>query len=239
MQSIESDIATATYQGQFGSFTITDRDRQGVIIYRSALMVAALSFGIATIAILWQWNDLSEGSNSNLLMLVNWLYISFSVALGIALATIHIYMAALHRTLQVFWAIGCASALGLCLYYHQSIGSLVYDRPLTILGIGFTFAALTGIFFKEAFCFNRFETKFLVFIVPVLLLGHLTQLLPQTIEVILLAIWAGLFLVFAARKAIQAIPPDIGDKSVFEYLENQQKVEDRARPSSDHPNIIN
>jgi uncharacterized integral membrane protein len=224
MQSIESDSITTVYQGQFGSFTITDRDRQGVIIYRSALMVAALSFGIATIAVLWQLYVPTAGSNSKLLTLVDWLYISFSVALGIALTTIHVYMVVLHRALQIFWAIGCASALGFCLYYHQSIGTIVYERPLTILGIGFTFAALTGIFFKEAFCFNRLETKFLVFIVPSLLLGHLTQLLPQAIEVFLLSIWTGLFLVFAIRKAIQAIPPDIGDKSVFAYLESQQKA---------------
>uniref|UniRef100_UPI00286DF6E8 DUF2301 domain-containing membrane protein n=1 Tax=Chamaesiphon sp. VAR_69_metabat_338 TaxID=2964704 RepID=UPI00286DF6E8 len=91
----------------------------------------------------------------------------------------------------------------------------------TILGVGFIFAALTGIFFKEAFCFDRLETKLLVFIVPLLLLGHLTQLLPKAAEPILLAVWAGLFLVFAIRKVIQQIPPDIGDKSVFEYLAAQ------------------
>ncbi len=217
MQSIESDITTEIYQGQFGTFTITDRDRQGVIIYRSALMMAAVSFGMATIAVLWQQDRLT-GSNSNILILIDVLYISFSVALGIALATIHIYLVVLHRTLQVFWAIGCMSAIGFSIYYHQSIGSIVYTQPWTILGVGFTFAALTGIFFKEAFCFNRLETKVLVLIVPSLLLGHLTKLLPQAIEIILLAMWAGLFVIFAIRKAIQAIPPDIGDKSVFEYL---------------------
>jgi uncharacterized integral membrane protein len=223
MQSIESDIATDIYQGQFGSFTITDRDRQSVIVYRSALMVAALSFGIATSAVLWQQQQPSS-PNSNVLMLIDVLYISFSLALGIALATIHIYLAVLHRTLQVFWAIGCLSAIGLAIYYHQSLGAIVYERPLTILGVGFTFAALTGIFFKEAFCFNRFETKLLVFVVPALLLGHLTNLIPETVEVILLAIWAVLFMVFAIRKGIQAIPPDIGDKSVFEYIAAQKQV---------------
>jgi uncharacterized integral membrane protein len=220
MQSIKSDIAPEIYQGQFGTFTITDRDRQGVVIYRSALMVAAISFGVATIAVLLPGSQLA-GSNSNILQLVNLLYISFSFALGIALATIHIYMVTLHRTLQLFWAIGSVSAIGLSLYYHQPIGSIVYEQPLTILGIGFTFAALTGIFFKEAFCFNRFETKLLVLIIPLLLLGHLINRLPQNIEAILLVTWAGLFLIFALRKAIQPIPPDIGDKSVFEYLENQ------------------
>jgi uncharacterized integral membrane protein len=210
MQAIESEV----YQGQFGTFTVTDRDRQSVVIYRSALMVAAVSFGIGTIAALLQ--------SSNVLDLITLLYITFSIGLGIALATIHIYMAVLHRALQAFWVIGSVSAIGCSIYYQQPIGSIVYQHPITILGIGFTFAALTGIFFKEAFCFNRFETKILTFLVPVLLLGHLTNLLPQTVEASLLAIWAGLFLVFAIRKAIQAIPPDLGDKSVFEYLKNQK-----------------
>jgi uncharacterized integral membrane protein len=217
METIESEI----YQGQFGTFTITEGDRQSVIIYRSALMIAAVSFGIGTVAVLSQLSQ-TEGVNSNILDLITFLYITFSVGLGIALAMIHIYMVALHRALQAFWAIGCVSAIGLSLYYQQPIGAIVYQQPLTILGIGFTFAALTGIFFKEAFCFNRFETKILTFLVPILLLGHLTNLLSQPVEATLLAIWAGLFLVFAVRKAIQQIPPDLGDKSVFEYLKTQK-----------------
>jgi uncharacterized integral membrane protein len=214
-------IESAVYQGQFGSFTITDRDRQSVVIYRSALMVAAVSFGIGTVALLFQSTQ-AEGLNSNVLDLITFLYITFSIGLGIALAMIHIYMVVLHRALQAFWAIGCVSAIGFALYYQQPIGSIVYGQPLTILGVGFTFAALTGIFFKEAFCFNRFETKILTFLVPLLLLGHLIKLLPQTVEAFLLAAWAGLFLVFAIRKAIQPIPPDLGDKSVFEYLKTQK-----------------
>jgi uncharacterized integral membrane protein len=220
MQTIESNIEPVSYQGQFGTFTITDRDRQGVVIYRSALMVAALSFGLGTIAVLSGSGLLSSETLSNLLTALATI---FAVAMGIALANIHIYMVVLHRTLQIFWAIGCASAIGCALYYQQSIGEVVYQQPLTILGVGFIFAALTGIFFKEAFCFNRLETKLLVFIVPLLLLGHLTQMLPQAAETILLVVWAGLFLVFAIRKVIQPIPPDIGDKSVFEYLATQRK----------------
>jgi uncharacterized integral membrane protein len=221
MQTIKAEVNPEIYQGQFGNFTITDRDRQSVVIYRSALLVAAISFGIGTMAVLSQLGKI-DGTNANILNLVTWLYIAFSVALGISLATIHIYMAILHRTLQIFWAIGCLSAISLVFQKHEPIASIVYHQPLTLLGIGFTFAALTGIFFKEAFCFNRFETKILTFIVPVLLLGHLLNALPQTAEAILLAIWAGLFLVFAIRKTIQQIPADIGDKSVFEYLKSQK-----------------
>jgi uncharacterized integral membrane protein len=210
----ESSIKLETYQGQFGTFIITAGDRQGVIIYRMALMVASVCFAAGTVAILSQ----SDNIGSNILDLVTWLYIGFSVALGIALATIHIYLAILHRVLQIFWAIGSTVAMILGIQTHQPIALVIYQQPLTILGIGFTFAALTGIFFKEAFCFDRIETKILTFLVPLLLLGHLINFLPQSVESILLATWAGLFIVFALRKAIQAIPPDIGDKSVFEHL---------------------
>jgi uncharacterized integral membrane protein len=42
--------------------------------------------------------------------------------------------------------------------------------------------------------------------------------MPLYGERALLALWAVLFLVFAGRKVVQEIPPDIGDKSVFDYL---------------------
>jgi uncharacterized integral membrane protein len=216
MQPAESNTTLAVYQGQFGNFTIAPSDRQSVIIYRSGLMVAAVCFAAATALILWR----SPNIDSATLELLNWLYIGFSVSLGISLATIHIYLAILHRALQLFLAIGSITAIILASQTHQPIAQIIYQQPLTILGVGFTFAALTGIFFKEAFCFDRFETKILTLIVPALLLGHLANLLPQTVETILLATWAGLFLIFAIRKSIQAIPPDIGDKSVFEHLKN-------------------
>jgi uncharacterized integral membrane protein len=214
MQTIEAEI----YQGQFGSFTITDRDRQGVIIYRSALMVAAIGVCVATVAVLLPGVTLDSRS----LNLVTGLYIVFSIALGIALATIHIYLEVLHRALQVFWAIGCISAIVVAFQSQEPLAAVVYHQPIVLLGMGFTFVALTGIFFKEAFCFNRLETKLLTALVPLLLLGHLIQAIPPTVEASLLAAWAGLFLIFAVRKVIQPIPPDIGDKSVFDYLAMQK-----------------
>jgi uncharacterized integral membrane protein len=134
-------------------------------------------------------------------------------------------LAILHRALQIFLAIGCISAIAIGFQSPDPLALTVYQQPIMLLGIGFTFVALTGIFFKEAFCFNRFETKILTLIVPLLLLGHLINALPQTAEAILLATWAGLFLIFAIRKVIQPIPPDIGDKSVFDYLATQSGVD--------------
>lgn len=207
------------YQGQFGEFTITPSDRKGVIVYRAGLAVAAVSFAVGS------WLVLSQGSNPLVFTALTPLYAIFCMALGVSLVTIHIYMVALHRVLQGFWAIGSLAAIGVAIYSNEPLALFVYNYPISILGIGFTFAALTGIYFKEAVCFNRLETKFLTPLVPLLLLGHLAGILPVVGEQLLLGIWAALFMVFALRKVMQPIPPDIGDKSVFTYLKQQRTAQ--------------
>ena len=202
------------YQGQFGEFTITQSDRQGVIIYRAGLMVAALSFAIGSTLVLLNY--------PNYLFALTWLFACFCVGLGVSLFTIHIYLAVLHRALQIFWAIGTLAAIAIALSSSEPLAVAVYNHRTALFGVGFIFAALTGIYFKEAFCFNRFETKFLTPLVPILLLGHLIGDLPIQGEQVLLGIWAILFVVFAIRKSVQQIPPDIGDKSVFAYLKEQR-----------------
>ena len=203
------------YQGQFGEFTITQSDRTGVIIYRAGLMVAALSFAIGSALVLLN-------NNPAIFTTLTPLYTCFAVALGVSLFTIHIYMASLHRILQIFWAIGSIASVILAISSSEPLALTVYNQPLTLFGVGFIFVALTGIYFKEAFCFNRLETKVLTLIVPLLLLGHFVGILPTQGESVLLGIWATLFLVFALRKTVQAIPADIGDKSVFTYLKEQR-----------------
>ncbi|PMB24877.1 hypothetical protein CEN47_17460 [Fischerella thermalis CCMEE 5319] len=210
--------APEVYQGQFGEFTITKGDRDGVIIYRSGLMLAAICFAVGSALVLFY-------PNPTTLKLLTPLYACFSLGLGISLLTIHIYMVELHRTLQVFWLIGSISAIILGITSSEPLAITIYTQPLTLLGVGFTFAALTGIYFKEAFCFNRLETKLLTPIVPLLLLGHLVGILPTQLEQLLLGMWAILFVIFAMRKAVQAIPPDIGDKSVFAYLKAKRSAE--------------
>ena len=204
------------YQGQFGEFTITNADRAGVIIYRSGMALAALSLAVGGFLFL------TFGATATVLSWLTVLFFTFSAGLGISLATIHIYLVPLHRLLQLFWFIGTLSAAIIVFKTEEPLALYVYNHPGSILGIGFIFAALTGIYFKEAFCFNRIETKALTFLVPALFLGHLIGFIPPDWEKVLLDLWIVLFLVFAARKSFQKIPPDIGDKSVFDYLKKQQ-----------------
>lgn len=202
------------YQGQFGNFTILESDRREVIFYRGGLMLAAVCFAIATGLALWQ------GNNSTSLHWVSGLYSIFCVGLGISLWTIHIYLKPLHQALQAFWLVGVVSSVAIAHGSSDPFALTVYNYPLTILGVGFIFAALTGIFFKEAVCFNRLEAKVLMPLVPLLLLGHLLGWLSPGVEQSLLVVWAIFFSIFAFRKVIQPIPPDIGDKSVFVYLKS-------------------
>jgi uncharacterized integral membrane protein len=215
-QANHSSDRPVVYQGQFGEFTITERDRQGVQIYRAGLAVAALCWAVGTGLVLW------EPQSPLVLSILTPLYAIFCIALGISLLTIHIYLAALHRLLQLFWGIGVVTSAILAVTHSTPLATVVYEQPLTVLGVGCVFAALTGIFFKEAFCFNRLETKVLTPLVPLLLLGHWSGLIPIGAEKLLLGVWAILQLVFAGRKLIQPIPPDIGDKSVFDYLRQQR-----------------
>jgi len=206
------------YQGQFGEFTITAADRRGVVIYRTGLAIAALSFAIATgLALALPAAPVTP-------WMLTGLYAVFALALGISLLTIHIYLIILHRFLQACWLIGAIASIVITVKFPTPLVLTVYEQPLLLLGVGWIFVALTGIFFKEAFCFDRLETKLLTPIVPMVLLGHLSGLLPLYASQLLLAIWAGGFLIFAGRKAFQAIPDDIGDKSVFEHLHQGSKA---------------
>ena len=87
MTQIVQSLEPIVYQGQFGDFTITKGDRLGVIIYRSGLMTAALSFALGSILVLWR------GGNPTIIKALTPLIGCFCLALGVSLATIHIYMA--------------------------------------------------------------------------------------------------------------------------------------------------
>lgn len=209
-------LAPVVYKGQFGDYTITSGDRRGVVLYRAGLMVAAVAFGLGTLL------ALGFNQNPTLVQAISLLYTLFWLGLGLSLATIHIYLVPLHRFLQGVWLVGGVASLVLSHGIDGPLAQTVMETPAVLWGVGFTFVALTGIFFKEAFCFNRLETKLLTPLVPLLLLGHLTGWLSLEVEQGLLIAWAVLFLIFALRKAVQPIVPDIGDKSVFDYLAQQR-----------------
>ena len=56
----------------------------------------------------------------------------------------------------------------------------------------------------------------LFLLTPVLLLGHMSGLLPEPVKEGFLAAFVALACLFAARKYSQPVEADIGDKSVFQ-----------------------
>ena len=212
LNSEKTSFKELEFQGVYGSYRITHADHLEVQKYRIAVFICGITFcaGIS------HWLFFGPAWASL------WL-IPMAIGLGLALKWIHIYLRPLHRALQILWALGCIGAglLALKLGGESLLPSIVSDPILTI-AIGPLFAALTGLGFKEFFCFQRLEAIGLTLLIPVSLLGHLTGLVRGEIVMVLLGCSSVLLLVLAIRKFGMDAAADVGDKSVFTYLDNQQ-----------------
>ena len=199
------------FQGVYGSYTITASDRKDVQEYRIALLISglALTAGLAQ----WWWLGGSWA----------WVWlIPLGGAMGLALQRIHIYLRPLHLMLQLFWLLGCLGWTTVMLINGpgQTLDHIA-SQPLWILAIGPLFAALAGIGFKEFFCFQRVEAIGLTLLLPLALLGRLLQWIDAGICLGLLLMASSLLVILALRKFGNEAAADVGDKSVFAYLDGQ------------------
>ena len=203
--------ADPCFEGVYGSYTITAADREEVRRYRIALLVAGLAMSLG---LLHWWRFGGTWA---------WIWVvPMATALGLALQWIHIYLRPLHRTLQLFWLLGCLGWSGLLLSAGPSTALLtLQDQPLWILAIGPLFAAMAGIGFKEFFCFQRPEAIGLTLLLPAALLGHLMGVINGPLCLALLECAALLLVLLALRKFGMDAAADVGDKSVFAYLDGQ------------------
>jgi len=203
------------YEGVFGPYTITAEDGREVLGYRLSLTAVA----VGLLGLLLQWQRFGAA------LLWPWMLL-MAAGLGLALRWIHIYLRPLHRALQLFWLVGCLGALLLAQRVGVAqIGSALQTQPLWILAVGPFFAALTGVGFKEFFCFRRPEAIGVTLLLPLALLGHLGGLLDPAASGALLTLAAALLLVLCLRKFPMAVAADVGDKSVFLHLEAQRRSE--------------
>ncbi|KAI3467812.1 hypothetical protein Pfo_024475 [Paulownia fortunei] len=219
---------TAVYQGVYGPWKIESSDVQEVILYRSGLVTAASSFVIASST------AFLHNSDSEVFDLIRRnldLFYGFGACgLGLSLYLIHIYVTEIKRTLMALWVIGALGSLGAYAAFAQPAGKslveYVVENPMAVWFVGPLFAALTGLVFKEGLCYGKLEAGVLTFIIPSVLLGHLTGLMDEGTKLTLLGVWMALFVVFAGRKFTQPIKDDIGDKSVFIFnaLPQQEKA---------------
>lgn len=226
--SVDPNSVAEVYQGVYGPWTVDPDDVREVILYRSGLVTAAASFVIAaSTAFLPDDSPLSGLIKQNL----DFFYALGAGGLGLSLLLIHIYVTEIKRTLQALWALGIFGSLAtyfsLAQPASEKLVQYVIDNPTAVWFVGPAFAALTGLVFKEGLCYGKLEAGILTFIIPSVLLGHLTGLMDDGAKVILLGVWMALFVIFAGRKFYQPIKDDIGDKSVFMFKalpEDQKKA---------------
>ena len=201
------------HQGMFGTYRITAADRREVTAYR----VSVLTLAVAQLGCLVQWAW--TGST----WIAPWLAL-MAVALGLALHWIHIYLRPLHQALRLLWLFGVGG--GAALAYQAGtahMGSTLLEQPLWILAVGPYFAALTGLGFKEFFCFHRLEAVGVTLLVPLLLMLALLGVVPLERQGPLWFLEAVLLLVMAVGKFRLDPAADIGDKSVFQELEQRRR----------------
>jgi len=203
--------ADPQFDGVYGPYTINEQDRREVQRYRIALLISGLAMSGGVL----HWWALG-GSWA-------WLWLlPLAAGIGLALKWIHIYLRPLHRALQLFWLLGCAGwgALLITAGPADALATLA-GRPLWILAVGPLFAALAGIGFKEFFCFQRPEAIGLTLLLPLAWLGRLVGLLSAESGLVLVGVAGLLLVVLALRKFGIEAAADVGDKSVFAYLDAQ------------------
>tara|TARA_Y100001968_G_scaffold252999_1_gene238552 strand:- start:990 stop:1655 length:666 start_codon:yes stop_codon:yes gene_type:complete len=198
--------------GIYGRYRITAQDKKEVKLYRFSILLCAIAFCSGLI----HWLLLGPASA--------WIWLfPMSIGLGLALKWIHIYLRPLHKALQIFWGVGCLGAsIALFKLGPEHVLNNFSLNPISSITICPLFAALTGLGFKEFFCFRRPEAIGLTIFIPIALLGHLGNVLNGEIVMSLLTISAFLLLILSLRKFGIDASADIGDKSVFEYLQSSQ-----------------
>ena len=200
-------------KGIYGDFIVTSKDKKEVFFYRLSILSCGLFFSLG----LFQW--FNYGSSQV------WIFfIGLAISLGLSLKWIHIYLRPLHQALIIFWALGCIG-LGI-VEYHFGLTNFICgfkENPNYVFLVGPLFVSLTGVGFKEFFCFRRIEAIGITIFIPIALMGHLTQLTNENFTFALLVLSSLLLLVLGIRKFDLPAEADIGDKSVFDFLESQRK----------------
>ena len=201
-------------KGVYGDFIVTSEDKKEVLFYR----LSTLSCGLFFLLGLVEW--FTNGSSQV------WIcFAGLAFSLGVSLKWIHIYLRPLHQALVLFWAIGCIG-LGI-VAYHFGLTNVIYglqENPKWLFIVGPLFVSLTGVGFKEFFCFRRIEAIGITIFIPIAFIGHLTELTNEKFTFALLVLSALLLLILGIRKFDLPAEADIGDKSVFDFLERQRRL---------------
>ena len=194
------------YPGLYCDWSVTPTDVAEVWAYRVCLSIVAIAV-LACSSVVFV-----PDAPVNL----NAAYFTGATSLGVALVLIHMYVDPIKKAMQAMWIAGFVGSVGIAATHgDSSVPVFVASHPWSVWLVGPMFAALTGVAFKEGMCYGKAECAGLFFVVPAMLLGHLTGLGSEGFEKGSIVVWCALIAMFAARKYTQEVKDDIGDKSVF------------------------
>jgi len=205
------EVVAGPFQGHYGQWNLTRGDVAEVNGYRLSLAATAIGCAVAYAPVLGLGS--AEVSDAGFALAY--------AGLGRALWLVHIYMVPLHKMLKGLWVAGGVGSVAV----GAAMGGLVskvVDERVGMLGIGWGLVAMTGLFFKEAFCFGRPEAIGLTLLTPIIAAGHFLGLLGPDVETPLVGVAVLLMGLFAAAKFTRPVTDDLGDKSVFEYFAKQE-----------------
>uniref|UniRef100_A0A453MI82 Uncharacterized protein n=1 Tax=Aegilops tauschii subsp. strangulata TaxID=200361 RepID=A0A453MI82_AEGTS len=138
------------YNGVYGPWSVDDADVREVLLYRAGLVTAAASFLVAASgAFLPEGNAVGDAVRQG----ADLFYAAGAGGLGLSLVLIHIYVTPIKRFLQALWAVGVLGSVGTYALaarpLDEGLVRYVLEHPGAMWFVGPTFAALTGLVFKE------------------------------------------------------------------------------------------
>ncbi|KAA8498652.1 hypothetical protein FVE85_6237 [Porphyridium purpureum] len=217
--SAEPKKVAGPYAGKFGEWYLTEQDVRDVRIYRTALALGVVSAAAAALPVFVPFGETGWGAN-----LSDAAFVVGAASLGVSLHYIHIYMKPMHDFLKGLFVLGAGLSCVSAILHDGALVSALPSDPSAMLAFGWIFAAATGLFFKETVCFGRVEALGLTLMVPFLSAGTFFQVLPAEVAkpALVVALISGS--VFAANKLFgMEVEADLGDKSVFEYLAQEER----------------
>ena len=218
--SSEGGWREGPYEGAYGRWWLDESDRAEVYRYRAGLVTSG-ACATAGCALALLAPDHGAGA-------LEPLYFASAAGLGLALWEVHMYLGGIKRFMQAMWALGMAGSVAVAASVEPALPLAVAGDPRLVWAVGPLFVALTGLAFKEGACYGKPEAAALFFLVPSVLLGHLSGLASEGPEQVGLACFMLLYAVFSGRKFTQPLKDDVGDKSVFVFQAMTPDEQDAA-----------
>lgn len=201
------------FGGEYGEYTLTKLDYLEARIQRYGLFVI-LACCLIAIVLLSISNKLTDYAG-----ILAGLYWLVCLSLAAILKVIHLYSIIIKFILRLLLLIGVVISLSMMLTTDRLFVSALSEGA-GYVGLCFIAAVLTGLYIKEATCFEQWDAKALCVMLPLLAAIDVFTAFSASMKIALLWLWGGLFLSWMIKKARQPLEYDIGDKSIIEDLES-------------------